>query len=60
MSHVDDLICLHKSLIIVLRISNVISKSLRNHDVIDIVTHIVYIMQYESSNRETIFSIDSV
>ena len=40
---------------------NVISRSLRNHGVIDKVTHIVCIMQYESSNREAIFfSIDSV
>ena len=60
-----DMICLHKSLIIVLRWyesffvlrynDNVISKSWRNHDVIDIVTRIVCIMRYESSNRETIF-----
>ena len=65
MGHVDDLICLHKSLIVVLwwyesffvlrHNGNVISKSLRNHDVIDIVTRIVCIMRYESSNRETIF-----
>ena len=65
MSHVDYLICLHNSFIIVLRWyelflvlhynDNVISKLLRNHDVIDIVTHIVWIMQYESSNRENIF-----
>ena len=60
-----DMICLHKSFIIVLRWyesffvlrynDNVISKSLCNHDVIDIVTRIVCIMRYESSNRETIF-----
>ena len=60
-----DMICLHKSLIIVLRWfksffvlrynDNVILKSLCNHDVIDIVTRIVCIMRYESSNRETIF-----
>ena len=65
MSHVDYLICLHNSSIIVLRWyelflvlhynDNVISKLLRIHDVIDIVTHIVWIMQYESSNRENIF-----
>ena len=67
MRHLDDLICLHSPLkvLIVLRWyesffvlrndDNVISKSSCNHDVIRIVTYYVWIMQYKSSNSGNIF-----
>ena len=66
MSNLYDVICFCRSLrlyhIVYMYSSmakwfddNVMSKLLRNHDVKEIATHVVWITQYKSSNRENLF-----